>query len=191
MLRTTTVFLLAAQTFSINSFCFKGSNKESLSFPSVSQSEFVPTIRIVASDSFAKSTAAFIRSWSSGANIPICTAGNLPSHLYSTLMEYSFPDSSVFCPRFGLLPILKKVSPGSCEDQLSIRSSPSIDSFEGPILNISKSYSPLTSGFIVPLKRTLKEGFLDLETISNPKPPKAQNFPPSRFFVSTGDPSNS
>ncbi len=31
----------------------------------------------------------------------------------------------------------------------------------------------------------------DLETISSPKPPKAQNFPPVRFLVSIGDPSNS
>ena len=85
--KTTTVFLFNWHTFFINSSWFEGKSSEDLSFPSVSQSEFVPAIKITASASLARDSASSIKSNWSGACMPIWTAGNLPSHLYSTSKE--------------------------------------------------------------------------------------------------------
>ena len=64
-------------------------------------------------------------------------------------------------PLFGADPIAKKVSPGSWDVQLSIKTSSSTNNLEGPILKISKSNSPENSGFNVPENLTLKDGLLD------------------------------
>ena len=66
-----------------------------------------------------------------------------------------------------------------------------MESLEGPMLNISKSYSPENLGCNSPVNLTLNEGRLDCATISKPKPPIAQNLLPLRILVSMGWPSNS
>ena len=70
VLITKTVFLLEAKIFSISTSCSPGRLKLFLSLPSVSQSEFVPTTRITASEFFASFTASSSKFVGSGGLQP-------------------------------------------------------------------------------------------------------------------------
>ncbi len=113
VLITTTEFGFASTTLLIKISWSPGRPSEDLSFPSVSQSEFVPTTITTASHSLAKETALSIKSSSSGGSIPIWTAGNRPCHLYSISRMYSLPSSKLIEDLRGALPYEKKASPGS------------------------------------------------------------------------------
>ena len=78
------VFWLASNIASINLFWLEGKLKSALSFPSVSQSELVPTTNITSSALAAVSTASLKISTWSGAWQPIYNAGKLPSKWYWT-----------------------------------------------------------------------------------------------------------
>ena len=108
---TKTVFLFVAKILFTSASCLPGRLKLFLSFPSVSQSEFVPTTRTTASDCFAALTASSSKLFGSGGLHPNCMAGNLPSNSYSTSTKYSLPLESFILFLFGAHAKPKKASP--------------------------------------------------------------------------------